>query len=53
VHPGSYYVYSLIDKNHDGTYQSGDYMSSNINNSFVVSENKNSNIYTNIDFIIP
>ena len=53
VHPGNYYVYALVDKNHDGTFQSGDYMSSNISNSFVVPEDQNVNIYANIDFIIP
>ena len=52
-HPGKYYVYALIDKNHDGTYQSGDYMSSNINNIFTVPENQNITIPTNIDYIIP
>lgn len=53
VHPGKYYVYSLIDKNHDGTYLSGDYMSSNINNSFTVLETQNTIINANIDFVIP
>lgn len=52
-HPGKYYIYALIDKNHDGTYQSGDYMSSNINNIFTLPANQNFTIQTNIDYIIP
>ena len=53
VHPGTYYVYSLVDKNHDGTYGTGDYMSSDINHSFTVEDSQNVNISTSIDMIIP
>ena len=53
VHPGTYYAYSLIDKNHDNQYLSGDYMSSVLNNSFTVLEKQNVNVNTVIDFVIP
>jgi len=53
VHPGTYYVYSMVDKNHDGTYGAGDYISSDINHSFTVGDRQNVNITTNIDMIIP
>ncbi len=53
IHPGTYYLYTLIDKNHDGTYLSGDYMSSNINNTFTVPENGSPGVNTVIDFVIP
>lgn len=53
IHPGKYYIYSLIDKNHDGKYLSGDYMSSNFTNSFTVSDNGDVTVNTMIDFIIP
>ncbi|MCX6243617.1 MAG: hypothetical protein NTU98_02835 [Bacteroidetes bacterium] len=53
VHPGKYYLYSLIDKNHDGTYMTGDYMSSDIMNTFTLGDSQNISVNTIIDFIIP
>jgi hypothetical protein len=53
VHPGSYYLYSLIDVNHDGTYGPGDYMSSDINHTFTVADSQNVTISTSIDMVIP
>ena len=53
THPGTYYVYSLIDKNHDGLYLSGDYMNSNFTNSFTVLEKQDASVNTVIDFVIP
>ncbi len=53
THPGTYYVYSFIDKNHDTLYQSGDYMNSNFTNSFTVFEKQDATVNTVIDFVIP
>jgi hypothetical protein len=53
VHPGKYYIYSLIDRNKDNKYLTGDYMSSNITASFTVKEKEDVHINTMIDFIIP
>ena len=53
VHPGKYYLYSLIDKDHDGTYLTGDYMSSNITNTFTLGDSQHISVSTHIDFIIP
>ncbi|MCC6701492.1 MAG: hypothetical protein IT221_08210, partial [Fluviicola sp.] len=36
MHPGSYYLYSLYDANGDGTFSSGDWMSSNLTNTFTL-----------------
>jgi len=53
VHPGKYYLYSMIDKNHDGTYLTGDYMSSNVTNTFTLGDSQNIRVNTSINFIIP
>jgi hypothetical protein len=53
IHPGKYYVYPLIDRNHDNLYLTGDYMSSNFTNSFTVADKQDVNIYPVIDYIIP
>jgi len=53
VHPGSYYLYSVIDKNHDGTYGPGDYISSDINHTFTVIDSQPLTITTSIDMVIP
>ncbi len=53
IHPGTYYVYSLIDKDHDGQYLTGDYMNSEFSQSFTVSENADVDINTKVDFVIP
>lgn len=53
IHPGKYYIYSLIDRNHDHLYLSGDYMNSNVTNSFTVTDKQDATINTVIDYIIP
>jgi hypothetical protein len=53
VHPGKYYIYSFIDRDHDNKYLSGDYMSSDLAHSFNVLENADANVSTIIDYIIP
>jgi hypothetical protein len=53
IHPGTYYVYSLIDKDNDGQYLTGDYMNSAFSNSFTVAENADVDINTKVDLVIP
>jgi hypothetical protein len=53
IHPGQYYIYSLIDKDHDHLYLSGDYMSSNFTNAFTVTDRCDVDVNTTIDYIIP
>jgi hypothetical protein len=53
IHPGKYYIYSLIDRNDDHLYLSGDYMSSNFTNSFTVTDGQDVDVSTTIDYMIP
>lgn len=53
MHPGSYYLYSLYDSNGDGTFSSGDWMSSNLSNTFTLTEQGNQTVNTTINFTIP
>ena len=53
IHPGKYYVYSYIDINNDRKHLSGDYMSSDTNNTFILKEKGESVVHTKIDFLIP
>ncbi len=53
MHPGSYYLYSLYDANGDGTFSSGDWISSNLTNTFTLAELENQTVNTSIDFTIP
>lgn len=53
MHPGSYYLYSFYDNNDDGNFSSGDWMSSNFNNTFTLAPQGNSTVNTTIDFTIP
>ncbi|MBL0330722.1 MAG: hypothetical protein IPP64_15245 [Bacteroidetes bacterium] len=53
MHPGSYYLYSLYDANGDGTFSSGDWMSSNLTNTFTLGALGTQNVNTLIDFTIP
>ena len=53
MHPGTYYIYSLIDKDNDGQYLTGDYMNSSFSNSFTVAENADVDINTKVDLVIP
>lgn len=53
VHPGKYYLYSFADINNDKKYKKGDYMSSDLNNTFTVKPKENVTVNTKIDFVIP
>lgn len=53
MHPGSYYLYALYDNNGDGTFSSGDWISSNLNNTFSLAELGTTTVSTTIDFTIP
>lgn len=53
MHPGTYYLYTLYDNNSDGTFSSGDWMSSNLNNTFALTALGNTTVNTTIDFTIP
>lgn len=53
MHPGHYYLYALYDKNGDGNFSSGDYISSNLNNPFTLAEKGNTTASTTIDYVIP
>jgi hypothetical protein len=53
MHPGSYYLYSLYDANGDGTFSSGDWMSSNLTNTFTLGALGTQSVNTTIDFTIP
>ncbi len=52
MHPGSYYLFALYDKNGDGTFTSGDYFSSN-NQAFTLAEKGTTSLNCSIDFAIP
>ena len=53
MHPGNYYLYSLYDANGDGTFSSGDWMSSNLTNTFTLAALGTQSVNTTIDFTIP
>lgn len=53
MHPGSYYLYTLYDANGDGTFSSGDWMSSNLTNTFTLAPSGTQTVNTTIDFTIP
>ncbi|CAN5446694.1 hypothetical protein BH10BAC1_BH10BAC1_20110 [soil metagenome] len=53
MHPGSYYLYTLYDANGDGTFSSGDWMSSNLTNTFTLGALGTQSVNTLIDFTIP
>ncbi|HEY0029201.1 MAG TPA: hypothetical protein VGC65_00470 [Bacteroidia bacterium] len=53
MHPGSYYLYTLYDANGDGSFSSGDWMSSNLTNTFTLAALGTQNVNTTIDFTIP
>ncbi|PKP22761.1 MAG: hypothetical protein CVU05_02565 [Bacteroidetes bacterium HGW-Bacteroidetes-21] len=53
AHPGKYYIYTYVDKNNDKKHLSGDYMNSNVTQSFVVPPDGNASVNSHIDFIIP
>jgi hypothetical protein len=53
IHPGRYYLYSYNDINGDKYHKSGDYFSSNIENTFTLQPELNITVGTKIDFVIP
>lgn len=53
MHPGIYYVYPFYDNNGDGTASSGDWMSSNFNNTFTLNAEGSTTVNSTIDFTIP
>jgi hypothetical protein len=53
MHPGPYYLYAFYDNNGDGTFSSGDYMSSDLSNTFTLGPQGVSSVSASIDMIIP
>lgn len=52
MHPGTYYLYALYDKDGNGTFSSNDWVSNN-NTSFTLTEKATINATTEINFTIP
>jgi hypothetical protein len=53
MHPGTYYVYALYDKDGNQNFSSGDYTSSNFTNSFTLTDKGNATATVAINFQIP
>jgi hypothetical protein len=53
MHPGNYYIYALYDSDGNMTFNSGDYISSNLNQAFSLAAKEEKTISVNIDFKIP
>lgn len=53
VHPGTYFLYSYNDINNDKRHLSGDFMSSDLSNTFTVGPQGSITVNTKIDFVIP
>lgn len=53
MHPGSYYLYTLYDANGDGAFSSGDWMSSNLTNTWTLGPLGSQSVNTLVDFTIP
>jgi len=53
VHPGNYYIYTFVDIDKDGKFLSGDYMSSSVNSTVMVSDGMTTDYSVVIDYIIP
>lgn len=53
MHPGSYYLYTLYDTNGDGAFSSGDWMDSNLTNTFTLSALGTQSVNAMINFTIP
>ena len=53
VHPGTYYLYSYNDIDGDKRHLRGDYMSSDLSNSFILPPEGEVTVDTTIDFVIP
>lgn len=53
MHPGNYYLYALYDADGNNNFSSGDYTSSNFNNTFILGNKGNTNASVSINFVIP
>jgi hypothetical protein len=53
VHPGTYYLYSYNDLDGDKRHLGGDYMSSDLSNTFILPPEGKVTVDTTIDFVIP
>ena len=53
VHPGTYYIYSYNDINGDRRHKSGDYICSDVHNSFTLPPEGAVTVDTKIDYVIP
>lgn len=53
MHPGSYYVYGLYDKDNNGTFSTGDYISSNFNTTLTLGDKEENTLNLNLNFQIP
>ncbi|MDD3740344.1 MAG: hypothetical protein PHH30_03810 [Bacteroidales bacterium] len=53
VHPGKYYIYSFVDRDKDGKFLTGDYMSSSTNSVVEVNDGEITDYLSKIDLVIP
>lgn len=53
MHPGSYYVYGLYDKDNNGTFSTGDYISSNFNTTLTLGDKEEKALNLSLNFQIP
>lgn len=53
MHPGTYYLYTLYDANGDNTFSTGDWMASNLTNTWTLAATGSSNVNTLINYTIP
>lgn len=53
MHPGSYYLYAVCDNDGNGNFNSGDYIASNLSNTFTLNPQGQSTVSSTIDFTIP
>ncbi len=53
MHPGTYYVYALYDKDGNNNFSGGDYTSSNFSNNFTLTDKGETTAAVNINFVIP
>ena len=53
MHPGNYYLYTLYDSNGDGAFSTGDWMDSNLTNTFTLSALGTQSVNAMINFTIP
>lgn len=53
MHPGSYYVYGLYDKDNNGTFSTGDYISNNFNTTLTLGDKEEKALNLSLNFQIP